>query len=85
MPESRYASLLRKLKFEPWIPPDPDYFPTDFKPDPPTFINGFVGDTFVIDETGQHWKHVGNIDMTSHGFADLIELVKIEQGKVLTN
>ena len=81
--ESRYADLLRELGFEHWTPPWPEFFPDpkDFQPDPPTFITGgaFCHDTYVIDETGQHWISKKEIDMKPHGFASLVELALEEQ------
>ena len=85
--ESRFAELLRELGFEHWTLPYPEFFPPreEFTPDPPTYIAGPSCDTYVIDETGQHWIAKKEIDMRPHGFASLVELAREEQRQATLN
>ncbi|OGG79210.1 hypothetical protein A3A39_03865 [Candidatus Kaiserbacteria bacterium RIFCSPLOWO2_01_FULL_54_13] len=83
--ESQYADLLRELDFEPWLEAlDAPEF-EDFKPDPPTFILFYLGETHVIDETGEHWRCKKEIDMSVYGFVDLMTLAQKEQKQSLLN
>ncbi len=83
--ESRYADLLRELGFEHWTPPWPEFFPDDFRPDPLTFIFFYLGETHVIDETGEHWRCKNEINMSVYGFVDLMALAQKEQKQSLLN
>ena len=83
--ESRYVDLLRELEFEPWAEAlgIPEF--ETVRPDPPTFIFFYKGETHVIDEVGEHWRCRKEIDMSVHGFVDLMALIRKEQRQASLN